>query len=70
MAKVITFDKGSKRRLRQIRWKSGEILSLALISLAMIAAVALAILWEMRQEHPLTEPIKDPLIREAEPSSP
>jgi hypothetical protein len=70
MAKVITFDKGSKRRLRQIRWKSGEILSLALISLAMIAAVALAILWEMHQEHPLTEPIKDPQIREAEPSSP
>jgi len=70
MAKVITFDKGSKRRLRQIRWKLVEILSLALFSLAMIAAVALAILWEMHHEHPLTEPIKDPQIREAEPSSP
>ena len=32
MVKVITFDKGSKRRLKQIRWKVGEIVSLALLS--------------------------------------
>ena len=70
MVKVITLDKGSKRRLKQIRWRAGEILSLALLSLLMIAAVALAILWEMHREHPLSEPTKNPQIREAEPSSP
>lgn len=70
MSKVITFDKGSKRRLSQIRWKLAEIVSLALLSVLMIAAVALAILWELHHEHPYSEPIKDPQIREAEPSRP
>ncbi len=70
MAKVITFDKGSKRRLNEIRWRLAEIVSLALLSVLMIAAVAFAILWEMHQEHPYSEPTKDPQIREAEPSSP
>jgi len=70
MRKIITFDKGSKRRLKQIRWKLGEILSLALFSLLMIAAGALAILWEMRHEYPLSEPTKDPQIREEEPLLP
>jgi hypothetical protein len=70
MVKVITLDKGGKRRLKQIRWKLGEILSLALLSLLMIGAVALAIVWELHHEHPLSEPTKDTQIREAEPSSP
>ncbi len=70
MVKVITLDKGSKRRLKQIRWKLGEILSLAILSLLMIGAVALAIVWELHHEHPLSEPTKDTQIREAEPSSP
>lgn len=68
--KVINFDKGSKRKLKQIRWKLGEILSLAIFSLLMIAAIALALLWELHHEHPLSEPTKDTQIREAEPSRP
>lgn len=70
MPKVMTFQKGSKRRLKQIRWTAGEILSLAIFSLLMIAAGAVAILWEMHREHPFSEPIKDPQIRAAEPSRP
>ena len=70
MVKVITLDKGSKRRLKQIRWKLAEIVSLALLSVLMIAAVAVAILWEMHRERPYSEPTKDPQIREAGPSEP
>jgi hypothetical protein len=70
MPKVVTFDKGSKRRLKQIRWTPGEILSLALIALLMIATVALAVLYEMHHEHPFSKPTKDHQIREAEPSRP
>jgi hypothetical protein len=68
--KVINFDKGSKRRLKQIRWTVGEVLSLTGFSLLMIAAIALALLWELHHEHPLSEPTKDHQIREAEPSRP
>lgn len=70
MPKIVTVNKGSKRRLKQIRWTAGEILSLVLFSLLMIAAGGLTILWEMHHEHPWSEPTKDPQIREAEPSRP
>ena len=70
MPKIVTFDKGSKRRLKQIRWSAGEILTLALISLLIFAACGLALLWELHHERPLSEPTKEHQIREAEPSRP
>jgi hypothetical protein len=50
MSKVIVLNKGSKRRLKQIRWTAGEILSLASFSLLMIAGGAVAILWELHHD--------------------
>ena len=41
--RVINFDKGSKRRLRQIRWKYFEVISLGLLFLVMIITLALAL---------------------------
>ena len=43
--RVITFDKGSKRRLRQIRWKRFEVVSLGLLFLVMMTTIALALVW-------------------------
>ena len=43
--RVINFDKGSKRRLRQIRWKYFEIASLGLLFLVMMITIALALVW-------------------------
>ena len=45
MMQVINFDKGSKRRLREMRWKFGEIIIGTLILLLMIATTVLAGLW-------------------------
>ena len=70
MPKVITLDKGSKRRLKQIRWKLAEILSLGLLELLGIAAGGLAILWELHHEQRYSEPAKDPQMRDAQPTSP
>jgi len=70
MPKIVTLDKGSKRRLKRIRWTAGEILSLALFSLLMIAVCGLALLWELHHEHSLSEPTKEHQIREAKPSGP
>ena len=36
MSRVISFDKGSKRRIRQIRWNQVEITSAVLLSLVLI----------------------------------
>jgi hypothetical protein len=70
MPKMITFDKGSKRRLKQIRWKINEIITLALFTLLAIAATSLAVLWELRHTHPYSDPPKAPQIKETEPSEP
>lgn len=70
MSKVITLDKGSKRRIKQIRWKTGEILSLALLAIFMFAIIAFAVLFEMDHEHPYSEPPTSPQVRDAQPSSP
>jgi len=70
MSKVITFDKGSKRRLRQIRWKLFEVVSLALLALLVFAASILGLLWELDHEHPHSKPTKVPQIRDAEPAEP
>ena len=70
MRKVITFDKGSKRRLRQIRWKLIEIFTLALFAIFIFAMSLFVLLWQLGQEHPHSEPTKVPQIRNAEPVEP
>ena len=70
MSRVITFDKGSKRRLGQIRWKLFEIFSLALLAIFLFAISMLVMLRELRQVHPHREPSKVPEIRNTEPVEP
>lgn len=52
MSRVITFDKGSKRRMRQIRWKSHEVVSFVCLSLIVFALSVLLILWEESRFSP------------------
>lgn len=47
MSRVITFDKGSKRRMNQIRWKLREIISLIAVSLIVLGLGVLLALWEV-----------------------
>jgi hypothetical protein len=42
---VINFDKGSKRRLREMRWKLSEIIIGVMMLLMMIATTVLAVIW-------------------------
>ena len=70
MPKVIRIGKGSKRRLRQIRWKLFEIFSLALLAILLFAMGLVVILWELRHVHPAREPSKVPQIRDTEPDEP
>ncbi len=42
---VINFDKGSTRRLREMRWKLGEIMLAILMLLVVSATILLAELW-------------------------
>ncbi len=70
MPKVITFDKGSKRRLKEIRWKIREVISLVLLAIFVLVISALAVLWEVQHEHPRSEPTKVPQLRNAEPTPP
>lgn len=68
MPKVITFDKGSKRRLKQIRWKLVEMFSVALLAVFAFVVSLLVVVWELRHIHPHSEPTKGPLIKNAEPT--
>ena len=43
--KVITFDKGSKKKFQGIRWKGREIVSVIFLSISLIAALVLVLLW-------------------------
>jgi len=70
MSKVITFDKGSKRRLGQIRWKLFEMFSLALLAIFVFAMSLLVMWWELRHVNPYREPGKVPQIRNTEPVEP
>ena len=70
MSKVITFDKGSKRRLGQIRWKLFEIFSLALLAILVFSMSLLVMFWEWRHVHPNGDPTKAPQIRNTEPAEP
>jgi NhaP-type Na+/H+ or K+/H+ antiporter len=47
MSRVISFDKGSKRRIKQIRWKIREILSVVLLSLIITVLGVLLAVWEV-----------------------
>jgi hypothetical protein len=70
MRKVITFDKGSKRRLAQVRWKLIELFSLALLAVLVFAMSLLILRWELDHEHPHSEPTRVPQMRNAEPTQP
>ncbi len=52
--RVINFDRGSKRRLRQIRWTSRERMSVALLFLSLLALCILYMHWDLSHEHPLS----------------
>ncbi len=51
MARVINFDKGSKRRLRQVRWKRREIVSAVLLFLILMALCLWFALHEVYRDH-------------------
>jgi hypothetical protein len=70
MPKIITLDKGSKRRLNQIRWKSIEVFSLALLAILLLAMSFLVLFSQLQHEHPPTEPTKVPQFNHAEPEEP
>lgn len=46
VSRVITFPRSSKRRLKQIRWKLREVVSLVAFSLILLALGVLLALWE------------------------
>lgn len=50
--RIITFDRGSKRRLRQIRWTWRERTSITLLCLFLLAFCILYVHWELSGEHP------------------
>ena len=50
MRKVISFDKGSKKRLQKIRWTRAEIVSAVLFACFMIAVCFGALKWSLSHE--------------------
>jgi hypothetical protein len=54
--RVINFDKGSKRRLRVIRWKRTEILSAVLFSLVILILTGFILVWEVAEYSPKSLP--------------
>jgi hypothetical protein len=54
MSRVITFDKGSKRRMKQIRWKLREVISAVALSLIVLGLGVLLAFWEV--SHYSAEP--------------
>jgi hypothetical protein len=54
MSRVITFPRSSKRRLRQIRWKLREVISVVALSLIVLVLGVLFALWEI--SHYSAEP--------------
>lgn len=53
MSRVINFDKGSKWRLRRIRWKRREAVSAVLLFLALTVFVLWFVLAQAKRERPL-----------------
>jgi hypothetical protein len=54
MSRVITFDKGNKRRMKQIRWKRHEVISVFALMLIVLGLCVLFGLWEI--SHDSEEP--------------
>lgn len=65
VARAISFDKGSKRRLREIRWKQREVISAALLFLILMALVVWFALSEETNER-FIDPPKTPEIKEVD----
>jgi len=47
MSRVITLDKGSKRQMKQIRWKLREVISAVFLSLIVLGLCAWAALLDV-----------------------
>ena len=45
--RVITFDKGSKRRMRRIQWRRIEIASMILLALFTVIIAGFVLFWEL-----------------------
>jgi hypothetical protein len=60
MSRVITFDKGSKRRIKQIRWKIREVVGAVLLSLIITILGVLLAVWEVSHysKEPKTHQVK------------
>jgi hypothetical protein len=54
MSRVITFPRSSKRRMKQIRWKPREVISVVTLSLIILGLGVLFALWEV--SHYSAEP--------------
>ena len=52
--RVITFERGSKRRLRQIRWTWRERTGITLLCLFLLALCILYMRWELSDERPFS----------------
>ena len=50
MSRVITFAKGSKRRMKQIRWKLSEVISVVTLSLIVLGLCVLFAFWEVSHQ--------------------
>lgn len=68
--KVIILNRGSKRRLKEIRWKLIEVLTLALLAVFLFAMTIVVMMWELHDVHPDPAPTKVPQIRDEEPKEP
>ena len=54
--RVINFDKGSKRRIQEIRWTRFEVLSAVLLSLVILILAVFILLGEVADYSPLSRP--------------
>jgi hypothetical protein len=64
VSRVINFDKGSKRRLRQIRWKHREVASIVLLFLILMALCLWLALGEA-SHYQHSDPCRTPQVTEA-----
>ena len=62
MSKVITFDKGSKRRMKQIRWKLRDLIIAVLVSLIVLGLGVMFALWEVSHYEPYSDAPKAPQV--------
>lgn len=65
MSRVISFDKGSRRRIQEIRWKRVEIISAVLLLLILSSVCIFVAFWEASRYRPF-DPLPTPQVRDAE----